>query len=82
MKTKQYEIIVQGEEADFGPIEATDIHDAACKTRELLAQRGVWGVEESFTANVTVRALSGPDATVSMPVECNVATAAPAAEEG
>lgn len=37
-KTKyKYEINVQGEEADFGPIEATDIHDTARQTRAILA---------------------------------------------
>ncbi len=71
----KYEIIVKDEEADFGPIEAADIEEAVSKTRELLAQHGVWGVEEPFTAIVTIRAMSGPTSTIKLPivVECNVA---------
>lgn len=65
-----YEIEVVGEEVDFEPIEATDIHAAARQTRELLANKNVWASEtQPFTSTVVIRATTG-EATVTMPVEC------------
>ena len=65
-----YEIILQGSDADFEPIEANDIHDACRKTREILANPNVFAYgTEPFMAEVTVMATDG-QATVRMPVEC------------
>jgi hypothetical protein len=67
-----YEIDVVGEEVEFEPIEATDIHDAARKVRELLANSSVWtGGVETFTATVIIHASDG-SATIKMPVSCAV----------
>lgn len=66
----KYDITVNGEEADFEPIEATNIHVACHIVRQILARKSVWahGVDP-FTADVVIRSADG-DATVKMPVEC------------
>jgi len=68
MNTYEISAIIDREEVNFAPIEATDIHAAARQVRELFARTSFWmtGVKP-FMATVTI---SGRSATVKMPVEC------------
>ncbi len=66
-----YRISVKGEEGDFEPIRATNIHHAVRLARDIVADSSMWPAgTEPHSARVEVKALSGPDATVVAPMDC------------